>query len=570
MTALPYSSSLHYILLQPEDSSFKSVDFFLHFVNEDICKLDISLSELKLRTAFNKKIGIFYDNNSILHRSELQRLVKRNISLTRCKLDFKLSGKSLIRFEIYKHLFLPSIYFISTDTAEDLPLMTRLVGLSPQLSELTGRCIPNTILRALGWLGGEYLTTLVLGEVCALDGAKYTDDTFDVICRAYPHLTRLRVDEDIDYPGLTDASIRSVVTHCPKLESLTINWENITDAAMDALLSMSTLKELNLSCYHSITGAGIRRAIEANRDLESITVSSHAAIDDNLLRSISLNFPKLKTLYLYVGEECDEISSDSMFIAITKRCPLLETLQIDGWEFKDDLLLSLSQHCPKLRRLQVGWEADELTQQSVVTEAALIQLFQGCPDLRAIRTLPTTATDASLLALSTYCTHFEEICIWHNNHIRDTGLVSLFKACNNLATVRVDGCSNITDQSLFSLVQHCPLVAAVTLSGQRLTDTSLLYIATHLRKLHKLSVSFMSMPDDILSIISRRCKFLTDIDFYHCSEITSTGILSIINKCRRLKRVFVYECDVVITPELHKYTRGGDHITRELYVRVAN
>ena len=112
MTALPYSSSLHYILLQPEDSSFKSVDFFLHFVNEDICKLDISLSELKLRTSFNKKIGVFYDNNSIFHRSELARIVKRNISLTKCKLDFKLSGKSLIRFEIYKHLFLLSIFYL--------------------------------------------------------------------------------------------------------------------------------------------------------------------------------------------------------------------------------------------------------------------------------------------------------------------------------------------------------------------------------------------------------------------------------------------------------------------------
>lgn len=110
MTAsLSYSSSLHYIMLQPEDSTFKCDDFFSHFVNEDICKLDISLSELKLRKAFNKKIGIFYDNSRIFHKSELERIVQRNISLTKCKLDFKLSGESLIRYEICEHLpsFLP-------------------------------------------------------------------------------------------------------------------------------------------------------------------------------------------------------------------------------------------------------------------------------------------------------------------------------------------------------------------------------------------------------------------------------------------------------------------------------
>ena len=93
--SLSYSSSLHYILLLPEDSTFKCNDFLSHFVNEDICKLDIALSEFKLRKSFNKKVGTFYDNNSILHRSELARIVKRNISLTKCKLGFKLTGRLL-------------------------------------------------------------------------------------------------------------------------------------------------------------------------------------------------------------------------------------------------------------------------------------------------------------------------------------------------------------------------------------------------------------------------------------------------------------------------------------------
>ena len=76
-----YGSSLHYILLLPVDCTFKG--FLLHFTNEDIAKLDISILESSLRDVFIERLGVFYDNNSILFRSELERIVKRNITLTK-------------------------------------------------------------------------------------------------------------------------------------------------------------------------------------------------------------------------------------------------------------------------------------------------------------------------------------------------------------------------------------------------------------------------------------------------------------------------------------------------------
>ena len=98
-SSLSNSSALHYLLLQPEDSNFKCDEFFSHFMNEDIAKLDIAICELDLRKAFNKKVLIFYNSNSILCRSELIRIAERQISLTRCKLDFRLSGKPLICYD---------------------------------------------------------------------------------------------------------------------------------------------------------------------------------------------------------------------------------------------------------------------------------------------------------------------------------------------------------------------------------------------------------------------------------------------------------------------------------------
>ena len=86
-------STLHYILLQPESSIFQIKELFLYLTNEDISKLDISISEIELRKVFNKRVGVFYNYNAILCRAEFARIVKRNTPLLRCELDFKLAGK---------------------------------------------------------------------------------------------------------------------------------------------------------------------------------------------------------------------------------------------------------------------------------------------------------------------------------------------------------------------------------------------------------------------------------------------------------------------------------------------
>ena len=418
--------------------------------------------------------------------------------------------------------------------------MSRLFGSSPQLSVLSGS-VPNAVLKELGWLGGDKLTELSIDDSSGASSNAYTDATLDFICQACPNLLRLSVHER--YPNLSDVSIETIVTHCPKLESLTINWERITDTSMDDLATISTLKNLNLSWCDSVTPVAIIRVLKANRGLESLAITAYEVIDDSILRCISEHLLNLRELTLDVGE----VSGDSTIIAITINCPQLEKFEIENLFFGDSLLLSLSQHCSKLRHLLVGWlyvEADaeaQVEEQSMVTEAALIQLFQGCPDLRTLEYLPRSATDISLHALAVHCPQLEMIGISYNTHITDSGLCDMFKPCRHLSTIQVQYCPNVTDESLFTLARYCPEVRILTLDCPKLTETSLLYLAAHSHKLQELTVRRMSLSDDILSIIARRCKNLKSINLASCTGVTTVGVLSLINKCRRLKRVFIYE-----------------------------
>ena len=457
--------------------------------------------------------------------------------------------------------------------------MTRLFGLGPQLSVVSGS-LPNTILKELGWLGGDKLTELSLEDSSRNFNSSYTDLTLDFVCRACPNLLRLSVQESCS--TLTDASVRSIVTHCTKLESLTINWKNITDVAMDDLSSISTLKQLALSCCGSVAPPAIVKVLAANQGLESVDIYIDIYINDSILQCIRDHLPNLRELSLEIDEEGDQISGDSMFIAITKSCPLLEKFDIIGWDFSDDLLLSLSLHCPCLRHLEVAWrheeedwveeEAQEQEQQSMVTEATLLQFFQACPELHTLEYLPRTATDASLRALVVHCHQLEMIGLRDNILVTDSGLCDMFKGCHNIRIIRIFDCPNITDESLFTLARYCPEVRTIALECPKVTEASLLYIATHCCKLQELILRHMSVSDDILSILARRCKNLKLIYLISCTAVTTAGVLCLINKCRRLTKLLVCECNVHITPELLMYMRGGCEVNkeRELFVSVTN
>ena len=91
-TSNHYLSPLHYFLSQPEGVSFKYIDFFLYFTNAELGKLDIAISEVSLRKIFIKRVGLYYNHNPIISRSEFDWILSRNISLTKCKFDFIFPG----------------------------------------------------------------------------------------------------------------------------------------------------------------------------------------------------------------------------------------------------------------------------------------------------------------------------------------------------------------------------------------------------------------------------------------------------------------------------------------------
>ena len=66
--------------------------FYPYLSNEDIGKLDSTLTEKSLRTLFLHQASKFYSVNSILSSFELEWIIKRGIHLTVCRLVFGYGG----------------------------------------------------------------------------------------------------------------------------------------------------------------------------------------------------------------------------------------------------------------------------------------------------------------------------------------------------------------------------------------------------------------------------------------------------------------------------------------------
>ena len=80
-----YKSSLHYLALKPGHSGLSFEEFLLFFSNEDIGRLDLAISETILRDAFYKRLGSFYNSNTITCLEEFKVLVNRCVSMQRCE-----------------------------------------------------------------------------------------------------------------------------------------------------------------------------------------------------------------------------------------------------------------------------------------------------------------------------------------------------------------------------------------------------------------------------------------------------------------------------------------------------
>jgi len=93
-----------------------------------------------------------------------------------------------------------------------------------------------------------------------------------------------------------------------------------------------------------------------------------------------------------------------------------------------------------------------------VSDAHIVALAQGCPDLSSLDLRDTEVSDVSLKAIGDGCAHLKELNIDHCTSITDAAILDLAAGCRELVSLSCLGCESLTEEGLLRLEPQCILL----------------------------------------------------------------------------------------------------------------
>ena len=418
----------------------------------------------------------------------------------------------------------------------------------PSLTEISGSNVDDRGLQALSTIQKSTLTS-----VCFTD-SNISDVGVLRLCKGCPNIKTLSlaIRSSTNVFNLTDDSVRSIAQYCPDIEKLSLEgWEDLADNSMTALVTLTSLKELNLSRCDDLTSAGVQsllRSIGAN--IEVLVLSDEDVYgccdfcDDALLRCIGECCPNLRDLVVKVNIIFPVLSAS--FEAIIRRCPLLNTVSLGSWILSSDVIMvQIADCCPHLTALSLQW--------GKYTDAGVAAVVSKCIKLRCLRLCEfSNLRNESLTSIATHCSNLQELGLSSNCNFTDRYMSMLFKSCTQLESITLSSIPLITDRSIQALTQSCSRIKYLYISNnKRLTDRSFAYLIMlhELESLH--IVQCLTLTDHTLGSLARHCTKLKSITLHTCPLVTKRGLISLIEHGKRLKSITILTCNALLTTEVN-------------------
>ena len=322
-------------------------------------------------------------------------------------------------------------------------------------------------------------------------------------CRACPNLRFLHMRNDMTALD-GDVIIQTVSQYCPFIEQLsTENWI-LTDAGLNALASVHTLKELKVSS-DGCSSMACQHVLQSNPNLALLSICVED-VDEALVRCIGRYCRNLK--HSDLTQENSSPLSDDALVELFRGCPLLELFDIlkpDG--ISNVALSALFQHCPNIVELDLY-----------------------------VHILLADLPPAGGPILSTLCPSLTKFKV-HGNGIAVRALRDIFTCCTNLREVELYKCRQLNDEVIELMAQNCPcLISLYARECANITVIGMLYIATRCSSLKALDLYHMPADDEFLIQLSLHCIGLISLCVNRCEgePISEAGVLAVVEACTDL------------------------------------
>lgn len=302
---------------------------------------------------------------------------------------------------------------------------------------------------------------------------------------------------------------------------------------------------------------------------------------------------------------CSQVTN-GVVRAVLRGCASLQTLRLDGCRHITDaafqpelspLLRPLRTSSSSSSRLQVVSFArcSQLTDELVpflvhsysatltdlnlskckkISSDAIRTLLRAAPRLQRLNVSFMDLTDAAFLAESSSdptggsCAVGRSLRSIDLTHCRitDATLVALATHCRDLEEVKLSSCSDVTDAGVEALLRACPRLRELDLNNCPLVmDRGVAAAGAHGKQLRRLNLSWcMNITDKCIADLARGCEQLEEVLLVWCTQLTDVTLDAFISEAAsspHVRTIHVSGCKGISQDKVAEARRRGLCVT---------
>jgi F-box and leucine-rich repeat protein 2/20 len=281
----------------------------------------------------------------------------------------------------------------------------------------------------------------------------------------------------------------------------------------------------------------LRWLIKRKMQSKDISCNGSFAVIDD--RSfVGIDNKFLQTLGLFRSD-----ITDAGLLMIAQGCPQLKDIRLDDCKkISDEGLLALAVNLP-------GMTSIHLSLVSKVTCVGVLSIAERCPALVKLslsessgRSFNSEGLNDSIMAVALGCPNLQHISIVYSDGVSDDSLFFLADRCTELRSVHLLGCDLVTDVAIEAIANSCPDLEKLVITGVWATGEN--------------GLSFSSKITD-LSFIAVGLKCSNLLHFYIAfNDVTDIGIAAIARGCPKLRSFYARVCPSISSASIMALSQG--------------
>lgn len=340
-----------------------------------------------------------------------------------------------------------------------------------------------------------------------------------------------------------------------------------------------TLQGLDFNSTDWITDNEVKQVARACFNLRKFGVRACSKVSDAGILEIAHNCPKLEKIDVFLTR----VSSEG-FEEIVRSCPRIKSAKLGSHGNTHRMLASVCEYSSRITQLSIHDVVPYSANEPTVDDPLVTRMVLKFPEVERLSFIWCCfITDVSLMALANGCPALRGLKLRECQQISDHGLKEILEKCAQLEYLGLERLYKVTDMLIQShlsegvnfsnirklqifdtkltdvgvekIVERCPQLRELSfgeysfhpkyIKGMCITN-----VARCCKKLKSLHVFCEEVNDESLFAISECLMDINDLSLGDCRRCTAVGVLEIAQKCKRLLRLSIKNCNSFGNKEL--------------------